>query len=95
VRDFTSSRLNFRFDFFQIALLPCSAGTSLQVFSAYRLALAAKKAGARVMAINIGQTRADDILDRKLEVVAGEAISRIAADPRLLLPRLSSSSQGN
>ena len=40
------------------------------------------------MAINIGQTRADDILDRKFEVVAGEAIAKIAADPRLLLPRI-------
>ena len=50
--------------------------------------MAAKKSGAKLLAINVGETRADGFLDGKVEVLAGEAIMRIAADPRLLLPRI-------
>lgn len=63
------------------------AGSSLQVYSAFRLAEAAKCAGARVIAINVGATRADPLLDAKYEVLAGEAATRLATHSALMLPR--------
>ncbi len=38
--------------------------------------------------VNVGPTRADPVADLKLEVLAGEAMMRVAAHPALLLPRL-------
>ena len=65
-----------------------AVGTSMQVFSAFRLADAASKAGATLVAVNVGATRADPLLHHKYEVVAGEAAMKLASHPALLLPRL-------
>jgi NAD-dependent deacetylase sirtuin 4 len=64
------------------------AGSSLMVFSAFRLARAAKEAGATLVAVNVGPTRADELLDVKLELLAGEALMALASHPALLLPRV-------
>ncbi|GAX72551.1 hypothetical protein CEUSTIGMA_g7.t1 [Chlamydomonas eustigma] len=68
--------------------LMITMGTSLMVFSAYRLVEAAKKAGAKIVAINVGPTRADQLIDIKHEVLAGEAAMKIATHPSLLLPKI-------
>lgn len=65
-----------------------AAGTSLQVFSAYRLVDAAKRAGARLVLLNVGPTRADKLADLKVEAIVGEALMAMATHPQLLLPRL-------
>eukprot|EP00884_Botryococcus_braunii_P023005 jgi/Botrbrau1/9389/Bobra.0252s0014.1 len=62
-------------------------GSSLAVYSAYRLARAAKQAGARLALLTVGPNRADDFADVKVQALAGEALSRLAAHPALLLPR--------
>ena len=63
-------------------------GSSLAVYSAFRLAKAAKKAGAGMAILTAGPTRADDLADFKVEVLAGEALARLAAHPALLVPSL-------
>lgn len=68
--------------------LMLAVGTSLMVWSAFRLAKAAKDSGARLALVCVGETRADQIADWKAEALAGEVLARLAAHPRLLLPRL-------
>jgi NAD+-dependent protein deacetylase sirtuin 4 len=65
-----------------------AVGTSLMVWSAFRLAKAAKDAGARLAVVCVGETRADGIADFKAEALAGEVLARLAGHPRLLLPRV-------
>ena len=62
-------------------------GSSLAVYSAYRLAKAAKKADAALLVLTAGPTRADDMADVKIEALAGEALARLATHPSLLLAR--------
>ncbi|KAK9809163.1 hypothetical protein WJX72_010502 [[Myrmecia] bisecta] len=62
-------------------------GSSLMVYSAFRLAKAAKANGAPLAIITVGPTRADDLADMKIEALAGEALSRMASHPALLLQR--------
>jgi NAD+-dependent protein deacetylase sirtuin 4 len=53
-------------------------GSSLAVWSAYRLVKAAKEQGrpeVQVAVVNVGPTRADEIVDLKLEVRAGDAMN--------------------
>ena len=64
-------------------------GSSLAVYSAYRLAKAAKKVDAALFILTAGPTRGDDMADAKLEALAGEALARLAAHPSLLLARAS------
>ncbi|PNW75376.1 hypothetical protein CHLRE_12g524650v5 [Chlamydomonas reinhardtii] len=64
-------------------------GSSVQVYSAFRLVEAARGAGARVLIVNVGPTRADKLADFKLEARAGEVLTRLSRHPQLLLPRLS------
>lgn len=54
-------------------------GSSLMVWSAYRLVRAASEAGKPVAAVNLGRTRADALLEFKLEAPCGEALSQTAA----------------
>jgi len=42
-------------------------GSSLMVFSGYRFARAAARAGKPIAAVNLGRTRADDVLSLKIE----------------------------
>lgn len=41
-------------------------GSSVMVYSAYRLVKAAKEAGARLAIVNVGTTRADSLADLKV-----------------------------
>ena len=59
-------------------------GSSLQVYSAFKLVKAAR----RVAIVTAGPTRADALAELKVEALAGEALARLAAHPALLLPRL-------
>lgn len=64
-------------------------GSSVQVYSAYRLVKGAKEAGARLALLTAGPTRADALLgpdDLKLEALAGGTLARLASHPSLLLP---------
>ena len=58
-------------------------GSSLMVWSAFRLVKAARERGAPVAAVTVGETRADDMLDLKIESRAGETLARLASHPSL------------
>lgn len=51
-------------------------GSSVMVYSGYRFAVAASRAGKPVMIINRGKTRADDLATVKLSVDCAEILSR-------------------
>ena len=53
-------------------------GSSLMVYSGYRFAQAAARAGKPIAAVNIGRTRADDLLSLKVERPCGEALAAVA-----------------
>lgn len=53
-------------------------GSTVRPMSAYRLARIAKKNGAFLACINFGPTRADDILDFKIEALMGDTLARFA-----------------
>ena len=57
-------------------------GSSLAVYSAYRLAKASRDLGI----VTVGPTRADDLAGVKLEARAGDVLSRLAAHPALQAP---------
>jgi len=50
-------------------------GSSLMVYSGFRFVTAAAKAGLPVAAVNLGRTRADDLLSLKLELPCAQALS--------------------
>jgi NAD-dependent SIR2 family protein deacetylase len=50
-------------------------GSSLMVYSGFRFVQAAAKAGKPLAAVNLGKTRADDLLVLKVEQPCGEALS--------------------
>mmetsp|Transcript_6324 Transcript_6324/g.7699 ORF Transcript_6324/g.7699 Transcript_6324/m.7699 type:complete len:329 (+) Transcript_6324:128-1114(+) len=52
-------------------------GSSVTVYSSFRLCRAAKQQGKPVVAINIGETRADDMLDLKIESRCGDVLSNL------------------
>ncbi|WUR11079.1 NAD-dependent protein deacetylase [[Empedobacter] haloabium] len=54
-------------------------GSSLMVFSGYRFAKLAAAAGKPIAAVNVGKTRADDLIGLKLAVPAQQALPRVAA----------------
>ena len=54
------------------------AGSSLMVYSGYRFVQAAHAAGKPIAAINLGRTRADDLLDLKLARSTGPALQALA-----------------
>ncbi|MEE4660162.1 MAG: Sir2 family NAD-dependent protein deacetylase, partial [Halieaceae bacterium] len=55
------------------------AGSSLMVFSGFRFARAAHKAGKPVIIINRGKTRADDLATIKIEEDAAEVLGQLAS----------------
>lgn len=61
-------------------------GSSLAVWSAYRLARTAVDSGAQLAIITTGPTRADDLARLKIEGRAGEVLARLAAHPSLQVP---------
>ena len=56
------------------------AGSSLMVYSGFRFVQAAVSAGKPVAAVNLGRTRADDLLTLKVAQPVGEALSALAAE---------------
>ena len=52
-------------------------GSSLQVFSAFRLVKKASDLNIKVGMLTVGETRADDLADFKIELRAGEALARV------------------
>jgi len=54
-------------------------GSSLMVFSGYRFCLAAHAAGKPIAAVNIGRTRADDLLALKVEDDCGCVLEGLRA----------------
>ncbi len=54
------------------------AGSSLMVYSGYRFAQAAAAAGKPMAAINLGRTRADELLALKVEQPVGDALQGLA-----------------
>ncbi|HET9316964.1 MAG TPA: NAD-dependent protein deacetylase [Vicinamibacteria bacterium] len=55
-------------------------GSSLMVFSGYRFCLAARDAGQPVAAVNLGRTRADDLLSLKVEEDCAAALTSLVGD---------------
>eukprot|EP00092_Neocalanus_flemingeri_P042659 GFUD01046718.1.p1 GENE.GFUD01046718.1~~GFUD01046718.1.p1 ORF type:complete len:220 (+),score=75.94 GFUD01046718.1:333-992(+) len=53
-------------------------GSSLFVFSGYRFITQAKDLGIPIAVVNIGQTRADKLVDLKVEAKAGDVLPRIS-----------------
>ena len=54
-------------------------GSSLMVYSGYRFALAAQEQGKSIAAINQGVTRADALLEFKVEADVGQTLMALAA----------------
>jgi len=52
-------------------------GSSLFVYSGYRFVVQAKQLGIPVAVVNIGQTRADNMADLKIEAMAGNLLPKI------------------
>ncbi len=59
------------------------AGSSLMVYSGFRFVQAAATAGKPIAAVNLGRTRADDLLTLKVERATGEALGELAGRFRL------------
>jgi len=55
------------------------AGSSLMVYSGFRFVQAAVAAGIPVAAVNLGRTRADELLALKVEAPVGQALGEVAA----------------
>lgn len=54
------------------------AGTSLQVFSAYRLVLRARERGIPIAIVNIGTTRGDADATLKIEARLGDVLGKVS-----------------
>jgi NAD-dependent SIR2 family protein deacetylase len=54
------------------------AGSSLMVYSGYRLCEQAALSGKPVVAVNRGVTRADDLLHLKIDADCGEVLTQLA-----------------
>jgi len=60
-------------------------GSSLAVWSAFRLVKTAKEKGATVAIVNVGPTRGDELADLAVSALAGETMIQLAAHPTLLI----------
>jgi len=52
-------------------------GSSVTVWSSFRLCREAKQQGKQVAAINVGETRADTLLDLKIQARCGDVLSKV------------------
>lgn len=52
-------------------------GSSLSVFSGYRIVLQAVEENKKVAVVNIGPTRADDIVELKISAKCGDILPKI------------------
>ena len=57
-------------------------GSSLMVYSGYRFALAAARDSKPIAAVNVGRTRADDMIGLKVEAECGETLTALARELR-------------
>ena len=64
-------------------------GSSLMVYSGFRFAQAAARAGKPIAAVNIGRTRADALLSFKLEQSCEEALAFLLPQPEASKPQAS------
>jgi NAD-dependent SIR2 family protein deacetylase len=58
-------------------------GSSLMVYSGYRFAQTAAASGKPIAAINLGRTRADDLLTLKVAAPCAETLRELGAEPHL------------
>lgn len=65
-------------------------GSSVMTFSAFRLVRAAHEVGAAMAIINIGNTRADDIVPLKISARCGEILPRLLHTGSLSIPAVQS-----
>eukprot|EP00210_Caulerpa_lentillifera_P009175 g8747.t1 len=63
-------------------------GSSVMTYSAFRLVKAAKSNEAKIAVVNVGETRADDLVDLKIECIASEVLCRLATHSSLMTPRI-------
>ena len=56
-------------------------GSSLMVYSGFRFARMAAQLGKPIAAVNLGRTRADDLLSLKVTAAAAETLDFLLADP--------------
>ncbi|XP_031401094.1 NAD-dependent protein deacylase SRT2 [Punica granatum] len=63
-------------------------GSSMMTMSAFRLVKAAHEAGAATAIVNIGPTRADDIVPLKINARLGEILPRVLNEGSLSIPAL-------
>jgi len=56
-------------------------GSSLMVYSGYRFVAAAARAGKPIAAVNLGRTRADDLLSLKVEQPCQDALAFLLRRP--------------
>lgn len=61
-------------------------GSSLMVWSGFRFVQAAARSGLPVAAINLGRTRADEMLSLKLETAGAEALAFLLEDTHPAMP---------
>jgi NAD-dependent SIR2 family protein deacetylase len=61
----------------QVADAMLVVGSSLMVYSGYRFVQAAAAAGKPIAAVNLGKTRADDLITLKIQQPCGEALSSL------------------
>jgi NAD-dependent SIR2 family protein deacetylase len=59
------------------------AGSSLMVWSSFRLVRAAVARGVEVVAVNRGRTRGDDLFAFKLDRECGSVLAAVAADAEI------------
>ncbi|GMH43052.1 hypothetical protein BSKO_10974 [Bryopsis sp. KO-2023] len=62
-------------------------GSSVMVYSAFRLVKAAKENGAKLAIVNVGETRVDSLADIKVEALVGEVAALLSSHVSLLTPR--------
>jgi NAD-dependent SIR2 family protein deacetylase len=70
-------RVERAFDLLDRADALMVVGSSLMVFSGYRFVQAAVRASKPVAAINLGRTRADDVIELKVEEPCGDTLATI------------------
>lgn len=62
-------------------------GSSVSTYSVFKHLTNMHRAGKPLAAVNVGRTRADEMLRFKAEARVGEVMMRLAAHPALLLPK--------
>jgi NAD-dependent SIR2 family protein deacetylase len=76
-----ASRVSAAMQALQAADAVLIVGSSLMVYSGYRFVHAAAQAGKPIAAVNMGITRADELLSVKVQQPCGEALAFLLRDP--------------